>query len=47
MPELGIAVPRKALLEAKEHVAHKIRQAERRGARRIDLETRRWALGRW
>ena len=46
MRENGIAVPRKALQRAKQYVAWKIRQAERRGAKRIDPETRRWALGR-
>jgi hypothetical protein len=39
----GISVPRKELTRAKEYVAHKIRQAERRGAKHIDAEARAWS----
>lgn len=43
MREHGIPVPRKMTQRAKRYVAHKIDQAERRGAKRINPEARRYA----
>jgi hypothetical protein len=39
----GIVVPRKESERAREYVGLKIRRAERRGARAIDPEARRWS----
>lgn len=39
----GIAVPRKSLQRAKRYVAFKIRQAERRGAKHIDANAKKFA----
>ncbi len=41
----GVPVPRKETRRAKRYVAHKIRMAERRGAKRIDPEARAWSEG--
>ena len=43
MREHGIAVPRKSLRRAKQYVAYKIRQAERRGAKHIDAKAKKFA----
>jgi hypothetical protein len=43
MREHGVAVPRKRVKLGKRYVARKIRQALRRGAKRIDPEARRFA----
>lgn len=45
MREHGIAVPRAMTTRAKAHVARKITQAERRGAKRIDPAARKFAKG--
>jgi hypothetical protein len=39
----GISVPRKQVARGKEYVTHKIKQAERRGAKHIDAEARAWS----
>ena len=41
----GVAVPRQMSQRAKRYVAHKIEQAKRRGAKRIDGKARRYAKG--
>jgi hypothetical protein len=46
MREHGISVPRSMTRRAKQYVARKIRQAERRGAKRIDPSARAFAKGR-
>lgn len=43
MREHGIAVPRAMTRRAKAYVAHKIEQAERRGAKTISAEARRFS----
>lgn len=43
MREAGLAVPRVMTIRAKKYVAFKIRQAERRGAKRIDASARKFA----
>ena len=43
MREHGVAVPRSMTRRAKRYVAYKIRQAERRGAKRIDPDARAFA----
>lgn len=43
MREEGIAVPRSMTERAKQYVRRKISQAEKRGAKAIDSEVRRWA----
>lgn len=43
MREEGIAVPRSMTERAKQYVRRKIAQAEKRGAKHIDPEARRWA----
>jgi hypothetical protein len=45
MREHGVPVPRATTKLGKEYVARKIKQAEARGARRIDPEARRFAKG--
>lgn len=45
MREAGIRVPRKSLRRAKGYVAYKIRQARKRGAKRVDPNALRWAGG--
>jgi len=41
--DAGRRVPRKSTRAAKEYVGHMIRQAERRGAKRISAAARRYA----
>lgn len=43
MRDSGVAVPRSMTKRAKAYVAHKIHQAERRGAKKIDPAARRYA----
>jgi hypothetical protein len=46
MRDAGIAVPRSMTTRAKHHVPHKVLQAMRRGAERIDPAARRFANSR-
>jgi hypothetical protein len=39
----GVPVPRKQIHIGKRYVAHKIRKAQKRGAKRIDPEARAWS----
>jgi hypothetical protein len=43
MREHGIAVPHSMTKRAKQYVARKIRQAQRRGAKHIDADAKRFA----
>ena len=45
MRAYGIPVQRVMTVRAKEYVQHKIRKAERRGAKRIDAAARKFSAG--
>jgi hypothetical protein len=46
MREEGVPIPRKSKEDAKRYVAHKIKQAKRRGAKKIDKRAQQFATGR-